>query len=236
MQLVYSFPPLRTGKLLRRYKRFLADIELDDGEVITAHCANTGPMTGVSAVGSTVAVSYHPHPQRQLSYSWELISVGGVWVGINTAVPNRVVYKLLAQKLLPELGDYEAVKREVVFGAEHSRVDFVLEHQGHTTFLEVKNTTWSQGATAIFPDTVTIRGQKHLRELMGVVSPQSSAVILYFINRQDCHQFRVGAEVDPEYAALLNQAIAKGVQVLPCRFAVDLSGVYYLGLATYLPT
>jgi len=234
MQQVYTFPPLRTGKLLRRYKRFLADIELEDGQVITAHCANTGPMRGVSAVGSVVAVSHQPSSQRKLAYAWEMTLLEGVWVGINTALPNRVIGRLLAQKLLPELGDYEEVKSEVLFGEENSRVDFVLTNQGHTTFIEVKNTTWGKDCTAIFPDTVTSRGQKHLRELMTVVGAYSSAVILYFISRKDCHQFRAGAEVDPAYALLLRQAITKGVRVLPCRFALDLSGIYYLGLATYV--
>ena len=233
MQQVYTFPKLLTGRLLRRYKRFFADIELDDGQVITAHCANTGPMSGVSAVASLVAVSHQPNPQRKLAYSWEMTCVAGTWVGINTAVPNRVIGKMLAAKLIPELGDYGIVKSEVPFGAENSRVDFLLSRSDGNTFLEVKNTTWSLGSTAIFPDTVTSRGQKHLRELMAVASEQSSAVILYFINRQDCDCFRAGVEVDPEYAMLLERAIAKGVQVLPCRFALDLSGIYYLGLASY---
>jgi len=234
MQLVYSFPELVTGKLLKRYKRFFADIELDNGQVITAHCANTGPMTGVSEAGSLVAVAYQPSPKRKLDYSWEMICISGTWVGINTALPNKVVSKMLADKLIPELGNYDAVKSEVVFGAESSRVDFLLVYSGHKTFVEVKNTTWSLGSTAIFPDTVTTRGQKHLRELMAMVDQGYAAVILYFINRQDCDRFRAGVEVDRDYAILLKQAIAKGVQVLPCRFALDLSGIYYLGQADFI--
>jgi sugar fermentation stimulation protein len=234
MQLVYSFPELVTGKLLKRYKRFFADIELDNGQVITAHCANTGPMTGVSELGSLVAVSYQPSPKRKLAYSWEMIRIAGTWIGINTAVPNKAVGQMLAEKLIPELGNYDAVKSEVPFGVENSRADFLLVNSSHQTFVEVKNTTWSLGATAIFPDTVTTRGQKHLRELMAVVDAGFSAVILYFINRSDCDRFRAGLEVDRDYAILLEQAIAKGVQVLPCRFALDLSGIYYLGQADFI--
>lgn len=233
MILVHQFPLLQTGRLVKRHKRFLADILLGTGETITAHCPNTGPMTGVCTVGSRVAVSYQPAPTRKLPYTWEMIEVQGTWVGINTSLPNRVIGQMLNQQLLPQFQHYPTIQREVIYGAEGSRIDFLLENgRGEKVYLEVKNTTWSQAHTAIFPDTETTRGQKHLRELIRVrQTPNTRAVVLYFIHRGDCDRWRSGDEVDPEYGKLLRQAITAGVEILPCRFQVDPKGIVYLGLA-----
>ncbi|NJL00535.1 MAG: DNA/RNA nuclease SfsA [Spirulinaceae cyanobacterium SM2_1_0] len=233
---VYPFPPLTTGVLLRRYKRFFADIELASGEVITAHCANTGPMTGVCTPGSWVQVSRSDNPKRKLAYTLETIQVNDgppTWVGINTSLPNRVVKQMLATRSLPL--DYGEVRPEVRFGIDNrSRVDFWLAGVGDEPplFLEVKNTTWAQDGMALFPDTVTTRGQKHLRELMAVL-PEARAVMLYFINRSDCLRFAPGDRADPAYGKLLRTAVASGVQVLPCRFEVTSTGLRYLGLADF---
>lgn len=234
---VYKYPPLLSGVLVRRYKRFFCDIELDTGEKITAHCANTGPMLGVCAVGSRVWVSHHNDPKRKLAYSWQLVEVRDnepTWVGINTGLPNRVVELALAQYLFPELGEYERIQAEVVYGRDKkSRVDFLLTGSGICDiYLEVKNTTWANGRVALFPDTVTERGQKHLRELMGVVRGGGRAIALFFINRGDCAEFAPGDIADPVYGKLLRDAIALGVGVLPCRFEVSPVGVRYLGLAS----
>jgi sugar fermentation stimulation protein A len=230
---LYQYPNLLPGRLMRRYKRFFADIELATGEVITAHCPNTGPMTGVCIPGNPVYVSSSDNPKRKLSYTWELIQVCDTeptWVGVNTGLPNRVVHLALQVKLFPELGDYSQIQPEVSFGQESSRVDFKLGGNGKPVYLEVKNTTWVQGNLALFPDTVTTRGQKHLRELMALL-PEARATMLYFINRGDCPYFTPGDSADPVYGQLFREAIALGVEILPCRFEVSPAGIRYAGLA-----
>ncbi|PZO40759.1 MAG: DNA/RNA nuclease SfsA [Shackletoniella antarctica] len=232
----YPFPPLIEGTLRSRYKRFFADIELETGEVVTAHCPNTGPMTGVCHIGGRVLVSHSSNPKRKLAYTWELAEVRDTvptWAGANTALPNRVVKAMLEAKQIPELGDYSTIRPEVRYGGDgKSRIDFVIsgEENAVPTYIEVKNTTWAKGTLALFPDTVTTRGQKHLKELAAII-PQAQAVMLYFINRGDCTEFSPGDEADPTYGVLLRQAMAKGVKVLPCRFEVTPAGLRYLGLA-----
>ncbi|MGF1570174.1 MAG: DNA/RNA nuclease SfsA [Nodosilinea sp.] len=233
----YPFPPLSSGTLLKRYKRFFADIELDTGEVIIAHCPNTGPMTGVCQIGGRVQVSHNADPKRKLAYTWELAEVHDtvpVWAGVNTAQTNRVIKAALAAQLMPELGSYTTIRPEVRYGGDNkSRIDFVVagEEDVLPTYIEVKNTTWARGTLALFPDTVTTRGQRHLKELIALV-PRANAVMLYFINRGDCTAFAPGDEADPTYGLLLRQAVAAGVKVLPCRFEVTPQGIRYLGLAT----
>lgn len=233
----YPFPELLPGTLLKRYKRFLADIELDTGEIITAHCPNTGPMTGVCHVGGRVMVSQSDNPTRKLAYTWELSEVNDTvptWVGVNTALPNRVVKSVLEARLLPELGDYHTIRPEVPYGSDKkSRIDFLISDEAGKSlvYIEVKNTTWAKQQLALFPDTVTTRGQKHLRELTDLL-PATKAVMLYFINRGDCLEFAPGDEADPTYGHLLRAAMAAGLTVLPCRFDISPKGIRYLGLAS----
>jgi sugar fermentation stimulation protein A len=233
---LYIYPELHPGILLKRYKRFFADVQLESGEVVTAHCPNTGAMTGVSKIGSPVQLSQSNNPNRKLAYTLELIQVDDLeptWVGVNTALPNRIVKSALEKYLFPELLEYTQVKGEVVYGKDKkSRVDFYLTgNEGQRSiYLEVKNTTWSRGTLALFPDTETTRGQKHLQELMDVL-PANRAVMLYFINRGDCTQFSPGDSTDPVYGQLLRQAINVGLEVLPCRFDISPKGIRYLGLA-----
>jgi sugar fermentation stimulation protein A len=223
----YPYPTLYPGVLVKRYKRFFADIKLDSGETITAHCPNTGPMTGVCKIGSRVQVSR--------SDTWELIQVEDTeptWAGVNTALPNRVIKSALEARLFP-LGGYSQILPEVRYGADQkSRVDFLLMGNESTPpiYVEVKNTTWAQGKLALFPDTVTTRGQKHLTELTALL-PKAKTVMLYFINRGDCTHFAPGDSADPTYGKLLREAIALGLQVLPCRFDISPQGIRYLGLA-----
>lgn len=238
--MIYCYPPLEPGILLKRYKRFFADIQLASGETIIAHCPNTGPMTGISTPGSLVQVSTSNNPKRKLAYTWEMIQVNDnqpTWVGVNTALPNRVIKLALEQRLIPELANrYSTIRPEVVYGMNRkSRVDFLLTtEEAPPIYLEVKSTTWAQGKVALFPDTVTQRGQKHLQELQQLL-PQAKAVMLYFINRGDCDRFAPGDKADPVYGKLLREAIVRGVEVLPCRFEVTPQGICYLGLAELLP-
>ena len=234
IDLLYSYPTLYSGILLKRYKRFLADIQLDTGEVVTAHCPNTGPMTGICTPGSKVQLSYSPLPTRKLPYTWELIQVFDnepTWVGVNTALPNRIIKLVLEKYLLPELGSYNQIRCEVPYGTDKkSRVDFLLTGSDRPIYIEVKSTTWAQGRLALFPDTETTRGQKHLRELMTLL-PHAQAVMLYFINRGDCDRFAPGDTADPVYGQLLREAMQLGLAVLPCRFDMTPFGIRYLGLA-----
>ncbi len=237
MGLMYQYPPLIPGHLLKRYKRFLADIKLDTGEIITAHCPNTGPMTGVSTPGAKVQISQSNSPKRKLAYTWEMIQVDSTWVGVNTAIPNRVIKQALQQKLFPELAArYSEVRVEVPYGKDKkSRVDFLLTGESQPPiYVEVKSVTLSLNNLALFPDTVTTRGQRHLRELTDLV-PETKAVMLYFINRGDCNLFAPSDRCDPLYGELLRQAVAQGVEVLPYRFEITPQGINYLGLADFLP-
>lgn len=239
-QLFYRYPPLISGILIRRYKRFFADIELVSGETIVAHCPNTGPMIGVSTPGSPVLVSTNNNPKRKLSYTWEAIQVNDTqttWVGINTNLPNRIVKLALEQNLLPELaGHYTQIRPEFPYGKDKkSRVDFLLTGETFQVpiYVEVKNTTLAIDGVALFPDTVTTRGQRHLLELTALI-PEAKPVMLYFINRSDCSSFAPADRYDPLYGKLFREAIAAGVKVLPYRFEVTPQGVSYLGLAELL--
>jgi sugar fermentation stimulation protein A len=234
---LYGYPPLYPGILLKRYKRFLADIELACGEVVTAHCPNTGPMTGICTPGSPVQLSYSDSPSRKLPYTWEMIQVHDnepTWVGVNTALPNRVIKLALGKFLFPELDSYGQIRCEVPYGIDlKSRVDFLLtgSDSQRPIYLEVKSTTWAQGQLALFPDTETTRGQKHLRELLWILRQGARAVLLLFINRCDCNCFAPGDSADPVYGQLFREAMEQGLEVLPCRFEVTPAGIRYLGLA-----
>ncbi|ELR97192.1 DNA/RNA nuclease SfsA [Gloeocapsa sp. PCC 73106] len=231
--LIYQYPPLIPGILIRRYQRFFAEIELASGEKIIAHCPNTGRMTGVCQPGSLVQVSPQNNPRRKLPYTWEMIQVKSeIWVGVNTNLPNLVIRLALEKRIFTQLNPhYRAIRSEVPYGKK-SRIDFLLtkEEKDPPVYLEVKNTTLAQANRALFPDTVTTRGQKHLQELMTLL-PQAIAVMLYFINRSDCTEFAPGDEWDPTYGKLLRSAQGQGLLILPCRFEVNPEGIHYLGTA-----
>jgi sugar fermentation stimulation protein A len=234
--LVHRYPDLVKGILLKRYKRFFADIQLESGAIVTAHCPNTGPMTGICIEGQPVYVSTSDDPKRKLAYTWEMIQIGETWVGVNTNLPNRVMKNALSAGIFPDLADPTTIARaEVAYGQNNgSRIDFLLARgDDRPIYIEVKNTTWTKGEIALFPDTVTTRGQKHLLELMGIL-PDAEPIMLYFINRGDCTSFAPGDSGDPRYGELFRLAIEKGVKVLPYRFEVTPEGIYYLGPAELL--
>ncbi len=207
-------PPLIHGTLLRRYKRFLADIALEDGSEITAHCPNPGSMLDVAVPNRPVALSRSFEPKRKLEYTWELIRLRRSWVGVNTARTNRLVAESIERNRIPELAGYTEVRREVPFGA-HTRFDFRLTGPGRPDcYLEVKNVTLAQQKAALFPDSVTVRGQKHLRELGNAVRRGHRAVLLFWVYRQDCRWFSPADRIDPEYGRLLRSALGSGVEVL----------------------
>ena len=227
---IIKFPPLREGILIKRYKRFLADVELDSGEIVTAHCANTGPMKGVLWPGGRVRLKYSPSPKRKLDWSWEQAEVPSdndlkkCWVGINTSLPNKLIRNLIeANCLEKQFGSISTIKAEVVYGMEgKSRIDLLLKPEINNTdkrdiYVEVKNTTWCEKTLALFPDTVTKRGQKHLMELMSICTT-ARAVLIPCISRSDMEIFAPSDLADPLYGKLFREAISMGVEVIPCAF------------------
>ena len=206
-------PPLIHGTLLRRYKRFLADIALGDGSKITAHCPNPGSMLDVAVPERPVALSRSSEPKRKLQYTWEMIRLGRSWVGVNTVRPNGLVAESIERNRIPELAGYE-LKREVRYG-KNTRFDFLLTDPDRPDcYVEVKNVTLADGETALFPDSVTVRGQKHLRELQDAARRGHRAVMLFWVYRQDCRWFSPADHIDPVYGRLLRRAVRNGVEVL----------------------
>lgn len=211
--------PLLRGTLRRRYKRFLADIALDDGREITAHCANPGSMMGVAPEGAPAWVSEHHGRGRKLPYSWELVEVDDTLVAINTSNPNKIAHEAVEKGMIPELSGYADIRREVKYG-EASRIDLLLEggrgkRTGRPCYVEIKNVhLMRQPGLAEFPDSVTARGAKHLRELSAMVENGARAVMLYIVQRSDCARFAPAADLDPAYAAALSNAVQSGVETL----------------------
>ncbi|MBL4801916.1 MAG: DNA/RNA nuclease SfsA [Emcibacter sp.] len=205
------------GTLIKRYKRFLADIQLDNGDIVTAHCANSGSMMGLKDAGSIVWLSPATNPKAKLDYKWELIDVDGTLIGINTAHPNRLVQDAITDGTITELEDYQNLRREMKYG-QNSRIDIFLS--GSSTgeancYVEVKSVTLSRTkGIAEFPDSVTIRGTKHLNELSQMVADGHRAIMVYLIQRNDCTEFRVAADIDPTYAETLKTAMYNGVEAV----------------------
>lgn len=211
---------LLPGRLLRRYKRFLADIELDDGRTVTAHCPNSGSMKGCALPGSTVLLSVSSNLSRKLPYTWELVQADGVWIGINTSLTNRLAREGIENGTVCELSGYDCLRGEVPYGV-HSRLDFMLSGEKGDCFVEVKNVTLLDGNRALFPDAVTVRGQKHLRNLMEIVADGKRGVIFFVVQRGDVKLVSPEDRIDPEYGRLLRLAVKSGVEAIAYQALVS---------------
>ncbi|MBT3916367.1 MAG: DNA/RNA nuclease SfsA [Rhodospirillaceae bacterium] len=218
-----NFPdPLIRGTLIKRYKRFLTDVELENGDVVVAHCANPGSMLSLLEEGAEVWLSPARNPKRKLKYTWEMIRLGDTLVGLNTSLPNAIVEEAIENDLIPELKGYETLRREVKYG-KNSRIDILLESLGvPICYVEIKSVTMSRSNLmsekhenlAEFPDSVTARGAKHLQELSDQVADGKRAMMLYLVQREDCDRFAVAADIDPTYAAALLKAKKAGVEAI----------------------
>ncbi|SDR37901.1 DNA/RNA nuclease SfsA [Pseudovibrio sp. Tun.PSC04-5.I4] len=216
---------LLTGRLVKRYKRFLSDIILDgSGEEVIAHVANSGSMMGLKDEGLKVWVSPSNNPKRKLKYSWEMLEVGGAMVGINTSRPNKLVEEAIEAGRIPELTGYETLRREVKYG-QNSRIDILLEGPNdQLTYVEVKNVTLArQQGIAEFPDAVTARGAKHLVELGDMVKEGHRSAMVFLIQRDDCDALTLARDIDPKYGKIFDEAIAAGVEVyaIGCRLTAE---------------
>ena len=212
--------PTVEGKFLRRYKRFFADVELDDGSVVTAHCPNTGSLIGCLEEGRRAVLRDSQDDSRKLRYTFQAIRVGETLVNVDTSLPNAAVFEAIGLGLLPELTGYDEARREVVYG-KNSRIDVLLTRKsGELCYIEVKNTTYAVGRAAAFPDAVTERGLKHLGELTRMVKAGHRAVQFFFVSRDDVDHFRPADEVDPVYAKALRKAAKAGVEILAYSNAV----------------
>ncbi|MFT3926251.1 MAG: DNA/RNA nuclease SfsA [Myxococcales bacterium] len=227
-------PPLVSGRFLRRYKRFFVDVELESGEQVVAHCPNTGALLGCLEPGAPVQLMVAKGPKRSLPFGWKLIRIGETWVGVDTGLAVPLVEEAITSGHLPALAGYTRSFREIPYGRElGSRIDILLSRGGteppvttrspsrarvlpsgdERVYVEVKNTTLVQAGTALFPDAVTERGQKHLAELMHVVQLGQRAAMVFCVQRSDCARFAPADQIDPAYGRLLREAAERGVEV-----------------------
>ena len=208
--------PLVPGRLIQRYKRFLADVELDDGRVVTAHCANPGAMIGLKEPGLRVWLEPNDDPKKKLRFGWRVAQLSnGAWVGIDTGVPNKVIKEALQAKQISLLAAYDTILQEQKYGS-NSRVDFLLKEPGlPDAYVEVKNVNlWRRDDWAEFPDTVTARGLKHLGVLGDMAQAGHRSVLIYCVQHTGCSRFRLAEDLDPTYAAACLGAQARGVEML----------------------
>ncbi len=207
------------GKLIRRYKRFLADVELEDGTVVIAHCTNSGSMKSCIEEGAPVYLSPANNPNRKTKYSWEMIFINNGWVGVNTIMPNKLAFDAIVNNEIDALQGYTKVQREVKF--EDSRFDIYCENENERCFVEVKNVTMKVGNDVLFPDAITARGRKHLETLIKVRKQGIRAVMLYIVQRTDVERFGPAVDIDPEYTNSLEKAIVEGVEVIAIQAVVS---------------
>ncbi len=211
------------GHLVKRYKRFLADVELDSGEQVTAHCTNSGSMKTCLEEGAEVYLSPVNDPKRKTRFTWEMIKINDRWVGINTNHPNLLAYEAILNNEVPTLAGYDEVRREVRF--QDSRFDVMAKNDQETCFVEVKNVTMKDGEFALFPDAKTDRGKKHLETLIRVKEQGMRAVMFYVIQRMDVAKAGPATRIDPNYSDTLQKAMSSGVEVIAMQAEVTPEGI-----------
>ena len=218
------WPELIKGILIKRYQRFKSDVRLGNGHVVTVLCPNTGSMKSCSEPGMKVYLSRHNRPERKLKYTWEIIEMPTSLVGVNTGVPNRLVKTTIKAGKIPELVGYERIRSEVSYG-RNSRIDILLENKSEKCFIKVKNCTLVEDRIAYFPDSVTLRGLKHLKELREEVRSGNRAIMFYLVQRMDAKEFRPAYHIDPLYGRELEKVNDEGVEILVYDVNLDLYGI-----------
>lgn len=235
-----ELPLLTNGTILRRYKRFLADVELEDGAVVTAHCPNTGAMTGCWAPGAPVQLSHSDNPKRKLAWTLERVDMGAGWIGVNTARTNALVAEAIEAGRVPRLAGYRSLRREVRFeppGHPRSRLDlFLSQGEQADAYVEVKNVTLLDGDRLRFPDAVSKRGQKHLDVLLEAVDQGYRGVLLFALNRPEGRGVSPAEKIDPVYAQRLREVVGQGVEVLALRIQHSDRAMWGEGMAEVLLT
>lgn len=221
---ILKWPGLVRGRLVRRHKRFKADVTLSNGHIVTAFCPNTGSMASCSEPGRTVYLSRHNRPDRKLKYTWEMIKMPSSLVGVNTGVPNRLVKASIQAGRIRELTGYDRLRAEVRYG-RNSRIDLLLEQGEKRCYIEIKNCTLVEKGIAYFPDAVTSRGLKHLKELQKEVDSGNRAVMVYLVQRMDAKEFRPAHHIDPAYGREFKIAMDRGVEFLALDVVLDTEGV-----------
>jgi sugar fermentation stimulation protein A len=204
---------LQPGILIKRHKRFLADIELADKKRLTIHCPNTGSMLGCSEPGSPVMISRSDNPARKYPHTLEMVKAGSVWVGVNTSLTNKLVREALEKRKVKEFGRQDSIVKEIKTSA-HTRLDFVMEREGARIYMEVKNCSLAENRVAMFPDAVTARGTKHLHELAALKEQGHKAAVFFCVQRSDADCFMPAHHIDPVYAKTLANVMSKGVMIL----------------------
>jgi sugar fermentation stimulation protein A len=221
-----KFQNLVKGRLIKRYKRFLADIELETGEIITAHCTNTGSMKSVYIPGAEVLISPVDNSKRKTKFTWEMIRINGIWVGVNTNNANALAYEWILDNKISGLNNLKDLKKEKKYG--DSRFD-IYGHDGKKqVWIEIKNVSLKEGDFALFPDAVTSRGQKHLKTLIEIVEKGQRAAMIYVIQRTDIYKFAPAYKIDPIYAKRYYEAKNTGVEIYVCQARPDETGIEYL--------
>jgi sugar fermentation stimulation protein A len=216
--------PLVEGTIIKRYKRFLVDVELKNGEVITAHSANTGSMKTCLEPGWKCLLSFHDNPKRKLKYGLEMTSNGDTWIGVNTHLPNKIVLEAIKNGEIKELEGYDFIKPEYKVG--DSRIDIFLSRYDQQCFVEIKNVTMlGDKGIALFPDAKTERGQKHIRELTDLIKKGHRGVMFYLVQREDVDRFMPAVEIDPEYSKLLKEGHKNGLEILVYQCSMKRDGI-----------
>lgn len=234
-------PSLLEAKLIKRYKRFLADVQFEDGSIVTIHCPNTGSMKNCLVENSACWLSSSDNPKRKYRYTWEIATViAGKKAGVNTGRANALVFEALEAGVIKELEGYSSIAKEVPYGDENSRIDFLLS--GHPSakaqkcYLEVKNVTYGEvGGRGLFPDSVSVRGQKHLRELRLMAEQGQRAVLLYCVQHSGIDWVEAAKDIDPDYALTLKEAITAGVEVYAYRATLSESEIVLKEAIPYQP-
>jgi sugar fermentation stimulation protein A len=233
MKLLKRYPELRSAVLIKRYKRFLADVRFADGSEATVFCPNSGSMMGLKDEGIPVLLSPASNSDRKTKWTLEAVKPSRIWVGVNTHLTNHLARSIIDMGLIDRtpLKGFRVKRAEVTVG--NSRLDFLLTHKDRELYAEVKSVTLKLDGKAKFPDAVTTRGAKHMKELSSIVNSGGRAAVLFLVQRADCKCFTPAIEIDPDYASSLKEAIDAGVEVIVCGLRVRRDGVYFEELLTF---